>query len=606
MSSWNTPSITPMATPVAIAEPISIVLQKHIDVSEKVRQVFSSITSGSRVLSDTSAVVEQLPALLLLLKDASAGRLSVDAAEQLYALFSIHSPNSITRLLTTKETTFVFPLSSLPSTMDWTKDFEFFKFLGYSKRNLIDMRAKTITLDAIDYFFFVIAVLGITDTNQQLSPWGASAGQQTSQWYNAGAQGSVHSRVLLEILETAMTSGKTSSSMVSPVIAHKCDLSLAAFEDFFCGLSMYSFSNAMVDFGSVFDLVKSVFGIAIKSSGLETRTSHPSASAACVSRITKLLTEVMDVNNFFAQKFLHKMTPNVFRSLAALFKAACLPWDFVAGTVVTTTKDTWIKRHADIYALFVEVLTSPRVVEFVAEYKAHSTEPRFSRFIALSDTKHLIEATIDVVSIVAPATGIVEALPNVFLSTTSVAVVRSLWSVCRACAWVNNKAPKNLTDVSWHMDQIVQSAKGCETNEIYKIFTWDVPSGQEPELIGTDVPKRLTHAIRELTNGVSKSLVSWDQPVCASESKLMICWLQALITAVTHHDLRKKPTVHAWVRSFASYSSLTVIAFSIWMTVSLSVCPSMQSGARIAVIQFLFVVVVGLLAVKWITSQYIV
>jgi hypothetical protein len=99
---------------------------------------------------------------------------------------------------------------------------------------------------------------------------------------------------------------------------------------------------------------------------------------------------------------------------------------------------------------------------------------------------------------------------------------------------------------------------------------------------------------------------SWDQPVCASEVVLVLVLLKYLVGTLTEVDLRRHPGHLAWVRSLASSSVLTLIAFFSWIIVSIAVCPYLPSAMTIAVIQFIFVIIVGVLAMKWISSQYIV
>ena len=100
--------------------------------------------------------------------------------------------------------------------------------------------------------------------------------------------------------------------------------------------------------------------------------------------------------------------------------------------------------------------------------------------------------------------------------------------------------------------------------------------------------------------------MSWDQPACASEVVVVVSLLKLFISRVSDVDLKEKPTYMAWMRWLGSTSALTVIAFFLWLVTSIAICPGLTSGMTIGLIQLVFVLLVGSLALKWMSSQYIV
>jgi hypothetical protein len=610
MSYWNTPVATPSA-PIA-PEPVSVVLQKHnLDVNERVRQIAASLLPQgpkARLFTDTSSVVEQLPNLLLLLKEASNPSiyLTDETASNLFELFSLKSLRSISRLvLQHSSTTFVFPLSSLPASIDWTSsDFAFYRHLSFisQRKNLVDLHAKTIHLDAIDYYFFVLGALSIVSDGRSTGRWagsGSGAWSSSTGWYDASLNGSIYDRLLLEIIEVS-----DNGSGIPAVLAHKSELTLAVFSDFLLDLNLYTFNNTNVEFDRVFELLtKMVHSLIHKSLMTSSSSTFPGVFSA---RVVKLMTDLADTNNLYSQKFMHRVSGKLFHSFASCFRVLCLPWEEVNDMQIgTSTKDSWIKKNKSIYLSFQSIVTSPPVVEFARNYKLHS-DNRLADFVAQNESRLLVEAIVVVLSIASPSTGIVEAVPAAF----SPAAIRALWSICRACTWINGKVPRNMSDASWRMDEMVNASKVADSkHEIYSIFSWDVTQPESMEPLADTVPKRLTDIAP--TRGVRKSVsgqlhVSWDQPACASEVVVVVSFLRLFISRVFDVDLKEKPTYMAWMRWLGSTSALTVIAFFLWLVTSIAICPSLSSGMTIGLIQLVFVLLVGSLALKWMSSQYIV
>ena len=642
-SHWSTPIATPVATPTVV-EPLSVVLAKQIDINEKINQISASINSHSRIVSDAVAIVEQLPALLVFLRDASASNvwLTEEAAEKLFSLFSVSSQTSIVRLLVNQQSlSFVFPLASLPSSVDWSRDFDFFKYLNFSKKSkqLINLASKSITLDAIDYYFFAMAVLPLitadttttsrsaytatsSTTTRTTTPSTGWSGQhwgsptQSKTWYDADKKGSIHERVLMELVELGVT-GHSGVVRSAPIVLHKCEMVLSVIADMYLNLTIYSF-NSNINFSRNFELVNKVFRLLVQGAGIG--ATQP-VVAGFVDKYGKLMTDLFDSSNFYSQKFLHRMDAYVLIALARCWHDYCLPWSVVGrdsiSTVPTSVKDQWIRRHADVYSVYQALLTVSPIVDFVNEFKLHnSSESQMQKFIALLETPEFVGAMVKVLAVVSPDTGIAEALPNIFTCSASVELSKYLWFVCRSCTWVGGKVPKQTADASWEMDGIVNATKGLSASDsvaapLYALFTWDTPEGDLATVDG--VPKRLTNwmankmdALLVDSKGKKAAAIAWNQPVCAHEYALVVRLLKYVVGIVSDTDLKANPLHFAWVRHAASVSLLLLTAFMSWLYVSVSMCPRMGSRVSIAVTQISFIFVVGLLAIKWVASQYIV
>jgi hypothetical protein len=623
ISQWNTPIATPVAVPVSSApEPLSVILQKHnLDINERVRQVCTNVmhSGPTRILSDTSALLEQLPNLLLLLKEASAPTawLTDESVSSLMELFGLKSGRSLSRLLLQGNATFVFPLSSLPPSIDWTSsEFGFFKHLSYSQRkSLIDLHAKTLHLDAMDYFFFVLGTLSITSTafnNTGPGSWWSAPATNAppSSWYDATKKGSVYDRLLLELLDLVV--GTENRSSIPPVLLHKAELTLATLSDLVLDLHLFSFNNTSVDFEHVFAIIDRIVekllaaGALDKNSVIQTSISL----APFIPKAVKLMNDLLEPNNFYSVKFMHKMNPGTFRAFARLYHRLCVPWR--TKDVARPLRDLWLKRNTDMYRKFQGALTVPAIVDFVHEYRSHEDHMKLAAF---KDTKPLVEGIADLLTIASPSTGLVEALPTVFEDAR--APVETLWDVCRGCTWINGKVPKELTDASWQLDTIVNATKasavGADSKPlIYNAFTWETPLSPRP--VSDEIPRNLkTLWLKDkpevtLSGGPSLAhkIVAWDQPVCANEIAWAVKLLRNLVGQVSGADLKRKPAHLAWLRSFASVTVLIAAVFFAWMFVSIVVCPDMDSAMAIGAVQFIFMVLMGLLAMKWVSSQYIV
>lgn len=635
-STRSTPIATPSATPATpgMVEPISVILQKPLEINEKIKQVAACVQSHSRIVSDAASIVEQLPGLLMLVHEASASTvwLTVESANTLISLFSIHSPTSICRLLLShQQTSFMFPLQSLPWTVDWSEQFSFFKYLNFRQKSLLNLNNKTIALDAIDYFFFVIGCLGLVpasniapaaSTGSSSGSWGWGSSSHSTphvEWYDNGS-GSIQERLVMEILEVALTCLTVVSSTVPASLAQKTQLTLSVVEDLYLNLTLFSFNNQGLNFSNIFSFINKIFSLTTKHHGLEIRSHHTGASLPATrfaERYGQVLSQLLETDNFYAEKFLHRIDSGTTRTLAKNWSGYCNPWGSVPAS--RSSKDAWIKRNADVYSRFLAVLTIPSLKEFVAHFKANSgTDDKLTRFTALNEAKNFVETIVDVISVASPGTGIAEALPSVFLSDTAVEVVSQLWSICVACTWQHSKVPKSMTDASWHMDSLVNAYKALdaenispESKRLYEIFSWDAVSTYVPEE-ESDVPKRLSKWVLSkrikliAPSSAATSRITWDRPATASEYVVLIELLKKVILILAGVDVEKEPAKYAWVRELGSVSVVTPAAFVAWMYVSVSLCPSIQSGWTVAAIQLLFVVAVGLMGIKWVASQYIV
>lgn len=637
-STRSTPIATPSCTPATpgMVEPMSAILKKPLEINEKIKQVAACVQSHSRIVSDAGSIVEQLPGLMMLVHEASASStvwLTVESATTLISLFSIHSPTSICRLLLSHEqTSFMFPLQSLASTVDWSEQFSFFKYLNFRQKSLLNLNNKTIALDAIDYFFFVIGCLGLvqasiitpaasTGTTSGSWGWGSSSHSTPhAEWYDNAKSGSIQERLVMEILEVALTGLTAVSTTIPASLAQKTQLTLSVVEDLYLNLTLFSFNNQGLNFSNIFSFVNKIFLLAAQHHGLEIRSHHAGASLPATrfaERYGQVLSQLLEADNFYAQKFLHRIDSLTTRTLAKNWSSYCNPWGSVPAS--RSSKDAWIKRHADVYSRFLAVLTIPSIKEFVAHFKAYSgTDDKLTRSTALNETKDFVEAIVDVISVVSPATGIAEALPSVLLSDTAVEVVKQLWSVCVACTWQHSKVPKDMTDASWHMDSLVNAYKALdpenvtpESRRLYEIFSWDAVSTYVPEQ-ESGVPKRLSKwVLSKRKKMMAPSLaaisrITWDRPATASEYVVLIELLKKVILILTEVDVEIEPSKYAWVRELGSVCVVTPAALVAWMYVSVSLCPSIESGWTVAAVQLLFVVSVGLMGIKWLASQYIV
>ena len=612
ISQWSTPIATAVPISSSTPEPLSVVLLKqNLEINERIRQVCANIMHAgpTRILSDTSAVLEQLPNLLLLLKEASSPNvwLTEESANLLVDLFGLKSSKSLSRLLLQGTATFVFPLSSMPASIDWTSsDFSFFKHLSYNqRRSLIDLHAKTMQLDAIDYFFFVLGVLSVTSST---SAWSGSTwpSPNNTAWYDSGNKGRVYDRIIIELLELVL--GTENRGNIPPALLHKAELTFAALSDIFLDLNLYSFNNTSVDFGHVFELVSMIFKKLCVNGALDNNSSFLQTTSVglFVSKAGKLLGDLLDTSNAYSVKFMHRISCMQFHEFSRLYRTFCLPWEDTRD-ITKASRDAWTRRYGIVYHAYSAALTVPRIVDFVHEYRS-SAHADHMRFATAKETRCMVDGITELLSIASPSTGLVELLPTVFTD----APIKPLWDICRGCTWIHGKVPKELTDASWRMDTMVNAAKAIQDDDsgIYSTFTWET----QESIPADEVPKNLkTNWLRDkevsaLTGPVhvSSRLVLWDQPVCSSEIGLVVYLLRSILTEVGGINLKLHPEQYAWVRSFASVTVLVVIAFSAWMLTSMFICPHMDSSVRIAVIQFIFMLIVGLLSMKWIASQYIV
>lgn len=594
ISQWNTPIATPVQS--SAPEPLSVILQRtNLDVNERIRQVCANImhTGSARILSDTSAVLEQLPNLLLLLKEASAPSVWIteDSANQLMELFGLRSPRSLSRLLLQGSASFVFPLNSLPASIDWTSsEFSFYKHLSYSQRkHLIDLHAKTLHVDAIDYFFFVLGCLSLigSSTAASTSGW-TSSGSYGSQWYDPVKKGSLYDRLILELVD--LVTGKAERGNIPPALLHKAELTIAVIADLMLDLHLFSINNTGVDFAHVFKLVSALID--------KLGSAHPATS-----RAIKLVTDLLDTENLYSSKFMHRVPSSAFREFAAMYRNLCLYWE--GHDMNKSAKDQWLKRNALMYQRYPHALILPSIRDFVHEYVSQRD---VQKLLTMKDTKNVVEGATELLEIASPRTGMVENFPGVFKE----APVEALWHVCRGLTWINGKVPKELTDASWRMDAMVNAVKAIEgnKNEVYKLFTWDIPADTGNNKFVNDIPTSFRPLfLKDKAEPVAAThkpiqFVAWDQPVCANEIAPVVSWLRKLVMYVSAVDLRRNPSHAAWARSFASVSVLTVLIFLAWVIISIAVCPNMNSGIAIAIMQLAFVIVVGLLVMKWISAQY--
>jgi hypothetical protein len=619
ISQWSTPIATAIPVPSSSPEPLSVVLQKqNLDINERIRQVCGNIMHAgpTRILSDTSAVIEQLPNLLLLLKEASSPQvwLTEESAKLLVELFGLKSPKSLSRLLLQGTATFVFPLSSLPASIDWTSpDFSFFKHLSYSQRkSLMDLHAKTMQLDAIDYFFFVLGALPITSSTSSWSTGWTSSTTTSAAWYDSTRKGSVYDQIISELLDLFL--GTENRGNIPPMLLHKAELTFAVLSDLVLDLNLYSFNNTTIDFSHIFELIKMVFEKIISSGTLDKNNSflQTTTVGVFVNGTGKLLRDLLDTTNFHSVKFMHRITCQQFHELSKLYRAFCLPWD--QREIARSSKDSWTRRYSDVYKAYPAALTVPRIVDFVHEYRSH---PDHQRFAIAKETKVMIEGITELLSIASPGTGLVDRIPSAFAE----APIKPLWDVCKGCTWINGRVPKELGDASWRMDSMVNAAKLAiadgQHEDIYSVFTWESQplEKQISESTDEDVPKSLkTNWLRDKPESVStplphhlvSRLVLWDQPVCSNEIGIVVVILKKIISNILGVDLRRNPEQYAWVRSFSSVTVLIVAAFLAWVGTSILICPRMESSVSVAAVQFIFMIIVGLLSMKWIASQYIV
>ena len=592
MSQWSTPIATAVpATP----EPLSAILQRHnVDLNERIKQVCANImhTGSARILSDTSAVLEQLPNLFLLLKEASSPSawITDDSATLLMELFGLKSPRSLSRLLLQGgNASFVFPLNSLPASIDWTSsEFSFFKHLSFSQRkSLIDLHSKSLHLDAIDYFFFVLGSLSLTSPPSS-SGWTSSSSYGTV-WYDASKKGSLYDRLILELADLVV--GTENRGNIPPALLHKAELTIAVLSDLMLDLHLFSFNNTGVDFAHIFRLI----GALVSKIGF---------NSPLAQRAIKLISDLLDIDNLYSAKFMHRIPSPVFRELAKLYHQLCLPWK--EGQMSRSLKDQWLKRNALIYHRYPSALTMPPIREFVQEFVS---QPDAHKLLSLKDTKNIVEGATDLLEIASPSTGVVEAFPAVFRE----APVEALWHVCRGLTWINGKVPKELTDASWRMDAMVNAVKAIEGPKpaVYSTFTWEAPQPTGEKTLGDEIPKSMRPLFLkdkpEVVRPIARSgvhLVAWDQPVCANEVAGFLVLLRFVVSQISGEDLRRNPKHAAWIRAFSSVSVLTLITFFAWVIVSAGVCPYMRSGIAIGGTQLIFVILVGLLVMKWISAQY--
>ena len=550
MSSWS----TPIATPVGV-EPLETVLQKSIDIKDKIRLVVASIKSKSRVFSDSSTIVESLPQLLLLLKESMW--MHQDDYE-FFSVLSLHSSISIVRLLAVaKEVKFIVPLTSFPSSIDWSRDenFNFFSVLNFNKKGvLIDFSAKTLSLDAIDYYFLLMAVLPVMTT---------ATGPRSA------VPGCVFDKLVCEIVQTAATGNV---GAIPPLLAHKCDLTLSALIDFLANLDLFSFNNS-IDFSHVFRLHASFAEICFQS-----------PSPLCVSymhRLGTLFKELFsDPNNWLAQKFISRTTPEILKEIVLCWAKLCR-----------------LQQHIFIY---VELLTCVPVVEFAKDFSDAIEARKLDRFVALRATRDMIDVLLCLL-------GVAREFPQASMGPQALSVTRAAWNICRSCSSV-----KGMLEVESRMDRIVQESKSYlektnrddERNHFFRIFTWDL-SQEEKEVENHLVVIPKMKSISQSNHIKPQNHFSWDQPVSLSEIGPLVLWLRKLINWAFDSD-SEKLNQFAWIRIFSSVSLVLVLTFAAWIWTSLMICPKIHSKPFLALIQFGFSLSVSVLSLKWINSQYIV
>jgi hypothetical protein len=210
--------------------------------------------------------------------------------------------------------------------------------------------------------------------------------------------------------------------------------------------------------------------------------------------------------------------------------------------------------------------------------------------------------------------GVIEKLVHRKDLKSLVSVVADAWSVASACTWHDGYVPKPLSDESWRMDAIVKRMKG-ETHregllgEFNAIFTWDSSERKKTtEQLG--IPRRWTPVAAQVStideDFQIASVVTWDSPICSNEYAWMIAVARNAIEYITGEDLRKNPKKFSLVRRLVDVSVLLLIAFVSWLYVSIYSCPLMASSKSVLIVQAFFIVLVGLLALKFIGSQYVV
>ena len=632
------PSSISSTPSISSVEPLSTLLTKSVDWDTKIKQIFEIVMSPSRVVAaDSDSLVEQIPFLVQLIGEVSKSDMKdphqsspwmlEESFERMVEMFSGDRKNFL-HFLTRISTQFIFPLSSVPpqiaSIIQTERELVFYNFLARSNSGQVFLNPnKTINLSPVDYFFFAFAMLPLVDltvtvTTSSFSQPASSQAPKTSSWWTSHSgdkkwhdeskSGTVYEKLLLNFSEIAFQ-GSLVTSPIDPQIVQGCQLAIAAWIDFYLSPALYSSGSVQLNFGKIFTITSKLCRTAILSQ--RARGLAP----VFINRVVRLLTTLFSGGK--CSRFVYRLDIASFASLVDLWYTVSAPWK-ILGESIEKHKE-FIAVNSELYSSIVSILQSIPVQDFVADFH-HAKSTDFNKFLSHKDTKIAVEILVKIFEVIGPvrdgSTTVIDLIPQSAGITKSGdatpafrQIVEDMWNVARQCTWHDGYVPKQLSDESWRMDALVKVAKNLRGRKVFwGIFVWENPEGKNEEAL--DVPRRRqiftpSKRVERRPETVIPEL-NWNSPICSNEIEIVVDVLKRGIEKYAGISLRDNPRKFSYVRKFANVTILLMIAFSLWMYVSIAWCPWMGSGSLIAFVQIFFVIVVGLLSLKLIGSQYVV
>ena len=619
------PSSISSTPSISSVEPFSALLSKPVDWDVKIQRTFEIVLSPSRIVAaDSDSLVEQIPTLIQLIGEVSKSDMKdphqvspwllEESVEKMLAIFDcIHRKNFLF-FLTRISSMFVFPLAALPaqvySVIQSERELVLYNFLSSSGYTFLNLN-KSLNLHGLDYYFFAFAMLPLVDLSTAVPATASYAPKTTttsswwspstanSKWHDESKSGSVYEKLLLNYCQVAIQ-GSLVTSPIDPQVVQGCQLAIGTWIDFHLNPTLYSGTN--LNFGKIFNLTSKMCKIAILAQ--RTRGLGP----VLLNRVARLLTTLLSGGK--GSRFIFRLDISNLASLINLWFIISAPWK-ILGTPVDKE---FVASNSDLYSIIVPMLQSIPFHDFVADFyhAKFSGKSEFEKFISRPETRVGIDALVKIFEVIGPARdgSVIDVLPassgivkNGDATTAFRQVVQEMWQMARQCTWHDGYVPKQLSEESWRMDALVKAAKGTKKGFL-TIFSWEEEGGKTDVV---DIPRKKIQVTRRIERRKSVSVEqTWNSAICSNEVGWVVMLLKQLAEKQSGIDLGMNPEKFSYMRKFANVTILLLLSFFSWMYISISWCPWLESKTTIFVVQIFFVVIVGLLSLKLIGSQYIV
>jgi len=368
-----------------------------------------------------------------------------------------------------------------------------------------------------------------------------------------------------------------------------------------------------LNYGKIFSLTTKMCRLAISSQ--RTRGLVP----VLLNRVIRLINTLFSGGK--SSRFIYRLDIPTLATLVNLWYTVCAPWK-ILGDSMEKHKE-FIVANSEIYASIVPLLQSIPIQDFVADFHhaKNQGEGEFKKFLAHKDTKIGIDILVKVFEVIGPVKDglcVIDMVsPSAGIAKSGDAtvafcqLVQDMWNVARQCTWHDGYVPKQLSDESWRMDALVKVGKHVRGRKsFWSIFVWEESETKSEDTI--DIPKKRQVAppTRRLERRTSTVTVvpemTWNSASCSNEIEFVVRLLKRIIEKYSQIDLSTNPKKYSFARKFADVTVLLILSFSLWMYISIAWCPWIKSGSVIALIQIFFLVIVGLLSLKFIGSQYVV